>query len=312
MKSFLLIPILFLVTACDPRDTELRSDSQKPRPRGSFGNNQGDQNRDVFLGNYAVAVHMVERQLEALSVLQMSLNKDVVSDFGFEFFESPKRSLSLVRRPTFEKNGPGFVDIRDEKWSVVSQNQDELVWAGTAQRWFYAEHPGEDLVKIKRPKLKMGEWNKLLKFKKIKTSNKIEIDYVLNLEVRKDGGRFYDGHNLTLKIKMLLEQNEGQFKILESVAIYEAEKEGDARWVRDLSVKLAEGFVIKPGRCSEMLGTASLMRGPVGDAGQAKTIATLSFSKDRISETSGRWSDPVQDCAADLERPSLDLSRLFR
>ncbi|WP_413584561.1 hypothetical protein [Bdellovibrio sp. HCB274] len=320
MKSLKVLPALFLssallTTACTPQDIEVGKPdvmAKIDRPKGTkkkpIVKQYGNPNAFDF-GNFSTASVMMEKQIEAIELLQIVLgNTDVaktlytITDMGLEKgiqtynLKSVKDELAFSNKlgnitGTFEKDIKAYVKTH-EKVEKTGYKKNSIVFMGS--NIYKSNGAGDPKT---RSFLNTFETYELV------VSEFPGDSSILNVRISTEGNFNYRAGKGFQKADF----NYQSSFIIDRASLKESEvKVYDSTMNLDLGTKrvnvAATDFTVKiDGRCNELIGSANISMG----RGKTKEI---SFDKETIKVTDTDWEQKLATCG---QRPTVDVMRLL-
>lgn len=306
--------MLFLM-ACDPRDVRLRSEADKARRGRSFTQNSGAG----FLRSYASSAHMVERQMEALVLLETILPVEGKGGMGYKRWKTAEGEEMLSRIGLVEEIGVSRSTTNIDQWNVIEQSRDEngnlveATLAGSSTKT--VEVRNQDKSKITNV-IALAEINRVLKFRQI-SAGVFQVEYKLSADLvneRIEGDRTYaDKYDGELIGTMEVVRPEvGQFAVSNSEFVFTTTKSGEKRssFVRVKKIENEDMKFDFRNDCGATSGKVAIFT----RADAPTPWGNLSFRPDaiKIEEQDRDFWNGGDKLAACPKRPLFDLSRLLR
>src|SRR5690606_8193639 len=144
-----------LLSSCEPRDIQHLPDSAR-QGRNSRGGGSDTRKASLTLYDFARLQHMVDRQLEAVSVLELYIqakernSQELAEELGFEILNG-NRHLGLARYGFVENGGQEKISS-DDAW-----NFDNSQWmaSGYADRKLILNNEDSTLLHMSEDKKKL-------------------------------------------------------------------------------------------------------------------------------------------------------------
>jgi hypothetical protein len=298
MKKLIFIPIILVLTACEPRDLDLRADSQRPKKFSDRG--QGPQ----FMEDFVIAAHVYERQMEALIAFEMSQDANFSEVHGFTFFQSPKKTKTFIKDEKSIRLKDAEARVNSDKWDS-SVNDGRQILIGDDFTFVFAD------ANTSKPALKSFNKKSLIVKEE---GNEFELTYDADIELRRDGGRFYDEHGIKIHFTMKVQRNEASktYTVLSSAATFSADKMGDPKFTRFLYVDLEPNFIFDLKSCVAGNGKMKIYRKDRNGEKPSSPRNNLEFTFEKIRDIDANSDVELFAPCENQRRPIVDLSRFIR
>lgn len=311
MKTSKLLSAFFIssllgFTACTPRDVKVVDDNTRLKINSKKGGAQKSQSGDFSLGNYALSSFLMEKQIEAVELVQLATRSADATKTQFGVTEladgaDGSKNVSITSAKDvmeYDSNGAGWKAKGSKTLSVTytlkSDALETLKASGTNVR------SSVDSSDAQRTYVNLVENNYSLV---VGPADKAEN---LKIELKSDGtiSGAKGGKNVpnavTIAVTVVVDKvslKTQDVKIISMSAamtypglnnkVFNSNLEG-----ADLNLKV-------DGLCNILSGTVSASAGP-------KNRYSVSFKDDQIS-IAGKWNKTLATCG---KRPTVDLGRL--
>lgn len=295
---------LFLLSACEPRDVRLLLDSE----RGKKGINAKAE-PEFFFGDTSAAIFALEKQIEIINVLEMTLHPDSASEVGYAYKDDRKSSrkkdlpvLNLYQRQStpLEKGRQDSV----LSWQA-SATMDPLKLDGVGSVALslspapdVMSKSEQELVEITIDKDNQNLYHIEIKIMKISISKELpkpfltEVMIASQMTVRRDEtAAGLPAHYIITKSSFSLNNNKAR----------------NAPPIRTLNLSVSENFSVHLGACPYAVGTLNLM-----NSENKKDRELVQLKEESLINLSTMAEEKLIPCTESAIRPLMDLSRILR
>jgi hypothetical protein len=305
MKYALLFPVIFglLLSGCQPRDVQVVPEGERAKGKARASS------RDSFLGNNAMAAHIVERQVELMMAIDTLHDGNAGESFGFV-----KVANGVQRAISRDESTENFKKSRNERdFDQWFEKSDKVTGSSTLTVFGNQSNTKiktvESSQKPSPADLKISEVRKAT----VKRDGDIyDINYQNEANVSKGSDSYTFSTTLTFKAREARKDGQKGFIITDSKGSMKVSKAGDGRYTRNMYVVPAEGMFISLDGCAYADGNISFSY-KIDQNGNLDKPSELVFSKSEIKESSSKknaWSDEFLECKGG--RPVVDFHRLLR
>ncbi len=306
---------LLLLSACEPRDVRLLSDSE----RGKKGfNAKADQ--DVFFGDTSAAIFALEKQIEIINVLEMTLHPESAGEVGYAYKDD---------RATSRKNIPPVLNFYQRQNTTLEKGRQDSVinWQasatmqplkldGAGSLGLYLPQAPEvknpiaappadiiakveqEMVEITPDKENQNLFQIEIKLMKISISKELpkpsltEVNISSQLTVRRD--------DTAVGLP-------ARYTITKSSFSINNNKARNTEPVRTLNLSVSENFSVHLGACPYSVGSLGQMTSE-----NKKDKDIVQFKEDSLVNLTSMEEEKLIPCTEATIRPLIDLSRILR
>ncbi len=304
----LMISLLALCffSSCEPRDVRLLQDSE----RGKKGvNSRADQ--EVFFGDTSAAIFALEKQIEIINALEMTLHPEFAGEIGYAVKDD---------RNSGRKNTPPVLNFYQRQNTILEKGRQDSVlsWQASASMEplklegvgsvaLYSELPGpaninakveQELVEITTDEDNQNLYHIEIKMMKISISKELPKPYLTEVMI---------SSQITVRRDETAVGLPARYTMTKSSFSISNNKGRNAVPSRTLNLSVSENFSVHLGICPYAVGSLSLM-----NSENKKDKDLVQLKEDSLINLSTMAEEKLIPCTETTIRPLIDLSRILR